>query len=115
MGITNSTKLELDHHVAYLCHVELARLLVKLGPAHFDDARQHLSMVLEAKIPFGPSKGKGKVSMQNAFVMKANGIRKSETMNGFVLTSHYYCIYSTTADDIFVQYTVEQLNAQTKH
>lgn len=79
MGVINSTNLELDHHVAYLCHVELARLMVKLGPEHFEDAKHHLDMVLEAKIPFGPSKGKGKVSMQNAFVMKANGIRKFKT------------------------------------
>lgn len=77
MGIINSTKLELDHHVAYLCHVELARLLIKLGPEHYVDARQHLDMVLHGTVPFGPTKGKGKVSMQNAFVLKANGIRKA--------------------------------------
>lgn len=76
IGITNSTLLELDHHIAYLCHVELARLLVKLGDDRQAEARQHLNMVLEGKVPFGPTKGKGKVSMQNAFVMKANGIRK---------------------------------------
>lgn len=59
-------------------------------------------MVLEGKIPFGPTKGKGKVSMQNAFVMKANGIRESmELMCRFKsITADLFYRFPTIAADV---------------
>lgn len=112
VGIVNSTKLELDHHIAYLCHVELARLLAKLGPDHSVEAKHHLDMVLENKIPFGATKGKGKVSMQNAFIIKANGIREFLLVGwGFEFITALRL--STMLKSYILLYTVEQLNTRT--
>lgn len=74
--LDNSLKLELDHHIAYFAHYEYARLLTKLGKENHTEARKHLSLVLDGKVPLGPTKGKGKVSLHNIVVLRANAACK---------------------------------------
>ena len=75
--LDNSLKLELDHHIAYFAHYEYARLLAKTGKEHYAEARKHLSLVLDGKVPLGPTKGKGKVSLHNMVVLRANAASMS--------------------------------------
>lgn len=74
--LDNSLNLELDHHIAYFAHYEYARLLTKLGTAHHAEARKHLQLVLDGKVPLGPTKGKGKVSLHNMVILRANAARE---------------------------------------
>ena len=77
--LDHSLRLELDHQIAYFAHYEYARLLTKLGPEHHAEARTHLAAVLEGKVQLGPSKGKGKVSLQNVAVIRANAASESRS------------------------------------
>lgn len=77
----NSLKLELDHHIAYFAHYEYARLLTKMGKEHHAEAKKHLSLVLDGKVPLGPTKGKGKVSLHNMVILRANAACKSFLLN----------------------------------
>lgn len=71
-------KLELEHHLAWFAHFEYARMLMrKGGPSNYELCKQHLDKVLEGKVVLGPTKGKGKVSMQNMAVIRANSTSES--------------------------------------
>lgn len=76
--VDNSLKLTLDHHLAWYAHFELGRLLVRRGGhENLVRARGHFTTIIEAKVLMGPSKGKGKVSLQSGIVLKTNAARKS--------------------------------------
>jgi hypothetical protein len=49
---------------------------MKLGPSRYAEAKEHLSTVLENRVQLGPTKGKGKASMQNVVILRANASSK---------------------------------------
>ncbi|KAF9034810.1 hypothetical protein BJ165DRAFT_1356068 [Panaeolus papilionaceus] len=65
------TKIELDHHLVYHAHYELAKLLANTGD--FTGAKHHLDLVASGKHLEVNAKGmKGRYSMENALHMRTN-------------------------------------------
>lgn len=81
--INNATHLTLEHQIAWYAHFELGRLLTRIGgAANQARARDLFQTIIEARVVLGPTKGKGKVSLQSGIILKANAARKCSPMPG---------------------------------
>ena len=67
----------MDHQIVWFAHYEYGRLLMAMGEEHYSQAKEQFAIVLENRVQLGPTKGKGKVSLQNVVVLRANASSES--------------------------------------
>lgn len=72
-AIEHGQQIEHDHYLLWFAHLELGRLYTSMGEEHYTLAKQHISLVLEGKVPMSTKRGKGKVSLQSMVVLRAHG------------------------------------------